>query len=187
MILAIIVSIIVIIALLVVGIYNNIQKYKLDVEQALGNISVFERKRLDLIPNLVETIKGYANHESDVFKEVAEKRRMSTNINFNNINDIKAIQSLSNEITSSLSRLLAVSENYPELKASPLFMNLQKSLTDIETEIEGATRYYNGYVTKYNKYIMVFPNNIIANVLGAQKLDVFNDTTSRKKYTGVKF
>jgi LemA protein len=151
-----------------IGLYNTIQRLVVLVDEAWSGIDVQLKKRFDLIPNLVETVKGYAKHESGIFEKVAELRS-----GMMNTNSPEELGKMEGEFRSTLKTLFAVAENYPELKANENFMKLQDSLQAIETELEGARRYYNGVVRDLNTQIVVFPNNIIAGMLGLKKREFF--------------
>jgi len=159
-----------------ISLYNGLAKLKILVEEAWSGIDVQLKRRYDLIPNLVETVKGYAKHEKDTFKEVIALRQAA--MGANNVAEKNKIE---NQLSASLKTLFAVAENYPELKANENFRDLQESLTGIEEELQGARRYYNGTVREYNTKIAVFPNNIIAGMLGYKSRDFFEaDETERK-------
>lgn len=151
-----------------VGLYNSIQKLVVLVDEAWSGIDVQLKKRFDLIPNLVETVKGYAKHEEGIFTKVAELRS-----GMMNSQDPAELGKMEGELRSTLKTLFAVAENYPELKADQNFMKLQDSLQEIENELEGARRYYNGSVRDLNTKIVVFPNNIIAGFLNLKKRSFF--------------
>jgi LemA protein len=151
-----------------IGLYNSIQKLVVLVEEAWSGIDVQLKKRFDLIPNLVETVKGYAKHEEGIFTKVAELRS-----GMMKSQDPAELGKMEGELRSTLKTLFAVAENYPELKADQNFMKLQDSLQEIENELEGARRYYNGSVRDLNTKIVVFPNNIIAGFLNLKKRAFF--------------
>lgn len=151
-----------------VALFNRIQRLVVLVDEAWSGIDVQLKKRFDLIPNLVETVKGYAKHESQIFEKVAQLRS-----GMMNTNSPEELGKMEGEFRSTLKSLFAVAENYPELKANENFMSLQSSLQAIETELEGARRYYNGAVRDLNTQIVVFPNNIIAGFLNLKKREFF--------------
>lgn len=166
--LGIIGAVIVLIILYVISLYNKLQQQNVMVNEGWSGIDVQLKKRYDLIPNLVETVKGYAEHEEGIFKQVAELRSGMMNA------DTPAeLGKYEGELRSTLKTLFAVAENYPDLKADVNFQNLQSSLQEIEDELEGARRYYNGTVRDLNRMIVVFPNNIIAGQLGINKREFF--------------
>ncbi len=140
----------------VVAIYNRLQRLNVLADEAWSGIDVQLKKRFDLIPNLVETVKGYAKQEEKIFTRVSELRS-----GMMNTDDPKELGVMEGELRSTLKSLFAVSEAYPELKSDKNFLELQNTLEDIETEIEGARRYYNGVARDLNTQIVVFPNNFI--------------------------
>lgn len=154
--------------LAIIGIYNRLQKQNVMVDEAWSGIEVQLKKRFDLIPNLVETVKGYAKHEEGIFTKVAELRA-----GMMNAQGPEELGKLEGEFRSTLKSLFAVAEAYPELKANENFLSLQASLSEVEEELEGARRYYNGTVRDLNRMIVVFPTNIIAGMLNIQKREFF--------------
>lgn len=151
----------VVVILYVVSVYNSLKTQNILVDEGWSGIDVQLKKRFDLIPNLVETVKGYAKHEDAIFTKVAELR--SGMMNTNNPEELGKMEG---ELRSTLKTLFAVAENYPELKANENFMSLQNSLQSIEGDLESARRYYNGAVRDLNTKIVVFPNSIIAGMFG---------------------
>lgn len=178
------------IALVVMGVlgygitlYNALIKLKTLVDEAWSGIDVQLKKRYDLIPNLVETVKGYAKHEAQIFEKVAELR--SGAMNAKSPEDKAKIEG---ELTSTLKTLFAVAESYPELKANENFMSLQGSLQTIENELEGTRRYYNGAVREFNIKIAVFPANLIAGMLGFKSREFFEvESEEERKNVKVDF
>lgn len=164
----IIVVILVIIFLWVVGIYNRMVKLKNRAKEAWADIDVQLKRRYNLIPNLVETVKGYAAHESQVFEKVTEARTRAMGAK-----NPKEKGEAENFLSGTLKTLFAVSENYPQLQASQNFLELQRELTDTEDKIQAARRFYNGNVRDLNIKIETFPNNMIAGPLGFKKMDLF--------------
>lgn len=137
--------------------YNIITKLKLKVQQSKSTIDVYCQQRFDLIPNLVEVVKNYAKYEENVFKDITKLRT-----EYNKTKDINIGQDLNNRLNYVLCNL----ENYPELKAIDLFLDLQKNLKKMESQLQAARRIYNNDVTKYNTKISIFPFNIIAKIFG---------------------
>jgi len=160
----------VVVAVLIFGIavYNSLVQSKILVDESWSGIDVQLKRRYDLIPNLVETVKGYAKHEKSTFEKVTELRNAAMNAK-----GIEEKGQLENQLSSTLKSLFAVAENYPELKADTNFIKLQDSLSEIETEIQGSRRYYNGTVRDFNTKIMVFPNNLFAQVMGFKSREFF--------------
>lgn len=161
-------GILAVLVIFVIGIYNRLKSQQVLVDEAWSGIDVQLKKRFDLIPNLVETVKGYAKHESGVFEKVAGLRS-----GMMNASSPEELGKMEGELRSTLKTLFAVAENYPELKADQNFLNLQSNLQQIETELEGARRYYNGTVRDLNQMIVVFPNNILAGMFGVTKREFF--------------
>ena len=150
--------------IVVIAIYNSIIQLKHNVDKSESGIDVYLQQRFDLIPNLVEVTKGYMNYESDLLEKIARLRTI-----YNQSKDVNA----SNELNNQFKTLMAVVENYPELKASEQFSKLQKSLVKVESQLQAARRIYNNDVTKYNTKIATFPNNLIANLFGFKERDLF--------------
>jgi LemA protein len=166
--LAVILGIIVILGLFIVGVYNGLIRARVRTREAWSGIDVHLKRRASLIPNLVETVKGYAAHEREVLEHVTEARsRLERSA------DAKEATDANNMVTQALSRLFAVVENYPDLKANENFMALQKELSDIEEKIAFARQFYNRNVASFNTRIQVFPNVIIANMFNFQRFDFF--------------
>lgn len=145
--------------------YNKLVKLKNKVKQSESGIDVYLNQRFDLIPNLVECVKGYANHEKSVIENVTKMRSEYMNTN----KSLKKAEELNNSMNS----ILAIAEGYPELKASEQFLNLQKNLSKIESQLQAARRIYNNDVTKYNTKIETVPTNLIASMFGMKKAELF--------------
>lgn len=160
----IVLGIIVVIGLGWIGIYNSLIKARNWAEQSFSQIDVQLQRRNDLIPNLVETVKGYAKHESETLEKVIKARQQMMSLPENATPE--QINQLSNILSHSLSRLLAVSESYPDLKANVNFLDLQANLKDTEDKIARARQLYNSSVGQYNTTIQLFPNSLIANLSG---------------------
>jgi LemA protein len=165
-----------------VGLYNGLIRLKVLVDEAWSGIDVQLKRRYDLIPNLVETVKGYAKHEKETFEKIAELR--SAAMKAQGVADKSKIE---NQLTSTLKTLFAVAENYPELKANENFLELQTTLNQIEDEIQGARRYYNGAVRDFNTKIMVFPNSLIAGMLGFKAREFFEAQEGERENVKVDF
>lgn len=160
----VIIGIIVFIIIVLLGRYNGLVKSKKQVEQERATIDVYLTQRFDLIPNLVECVKAYTKHESEIFEKIA---RMRTE--YMNTKDLIKGEELNNECN----RIVVAIENYPELKASEQYLSLQQKLTKIESQLQAARRLYNGAVTRYNTKISVIPDNIIANMFGFKEEKLF--------------
>jgi LemA protein len=160
-----------IIALIIIWIiasYNGFIKLKNSIEEAFSTMDVYLKKRYDLIPNLVETVKGYAKHEKETLESVIQARNMA--VGAKSVEDKLAAD---NMLTGTLKSLFAVAESYPDLKANINFMDLQDELKDIEDEIANSRKYYNAVVKTYNTKREVFPSVIIANLFKFDKKPLF--------------
>lgn len=155
----IILGVIVLLVIMVIGIYNNLVELKMRVKNAWAQIDTQLKRRFDLVPNLVETVKGYAKHEQETFEKVVEARNKYTTAT--NIDD-KA--EASNMLNNSLKSIFALAESYPELKANTNFSQLQEELVSTENKVAFSRQFYNDTVQKYNTAILAFPSNIIANM-----------------------
>ena len=144
--------------------FNRIKSLQNKVKQSRAAIDVYLNQRFDLIPNLVECVKGYAEHEEKVLNIIVEERRVYENT--------KSLE-LAEKINSHFNTLLALQESYPDLKASEQFLNLQDALEKVESQLQAARRLYNGDVTLYNTKITTVPGNIIAATMGAKKEELF--------------
>lgn len=163
--------IIIIAAVLVIGliiIYNSLVHSKVRVDEAWSDINVQLKRRYDLIPNLVNTVKGYATHEKKVFEEVTAARTAAMNAS-----GMAAKAGAENMLADTLKSLFAVAEAYPDLKANQNFMQLQADITDTEDKIQAARRFYNGSVRDYNIKLQVFPTNMLAGMMGFTARDFF--------------
>lgn len=146
-----------IIVLWLVSSYNGLVRLRNQVKEGFSTMDVYMKKRYDLIPNYVETVKGYAKHEKETLQKVIAARNGA--MNAQNVSDRAASEG---ELSSVLKQLAVVVEKYPELKADTNFLNLQNQLSTLETEIANARKYYNGVVKSYNNKVEVFPSNIVA-------------------------
>ena len=170
------------VALWIIAIYNGLITFKNRVDEAWSDIDVQTKRRYDLIPNLVNTVKGYAAHEKQVFEDVtnARSRAMGAGTTADKAQ-------AENMLTGALKSLFAVAEAYPDLKANQNFLELQRELTDTEDKIQAARRFYNGNVREFNIKIEVFPNNIIAGMLKLTKREFFETSEEQKNPVEVKF
>ena len=177
-----VVLLIVILVAAIIGMYNTLVRLRNTVEEAWSTIDVQLKKRYDLIPNLVETVKGYAKHEGETLEKVIAAR----NLAMTSSGDAK--MAAENALTGTLKSLFALQERYPDLKANTNFMDLQNQLKMIENEIASARRYYNGTVKTFNTKIEVFPSNLIANMMKLTKRPYFElDSEEERKAVSVKF
>lgn len=178
----VILALVLIFVFYVIGIYNRLVNARNKVKDQFAQIDVQLKRRIDLIPNLVETVKGYAKHEEGTLKEVIEARNKMANAN--NINEeLEA----SGEVTSALNKLFALAESYPELKANENFMSLQKDLKETEDKISYARSFYNDTVLNYNNMREQFPSNIIAGMFNFEKIDFFKADDKDKENVKVEF
>ena len=180
--------IILIIVVLVIAIYitayNGLQRAKIYTEESWSQIDVQLKRRNDLIPNLVETVKGYAKHESETFEKVVQLRNQLTQIPADNHEETLKV---SNEITDSLKTIFALSENYPDLKANENFLKLQEELTNTENKIAYSRQLYNSSAAKYDQRLLTFPSNIVAKIHGFKKVDYLETPQEEKEVPKVKF
>ncbi len=166
--LLIIIGAVALVLIFVVGIYNSLITLKNKVEEAWADIETQLKRRYDLIPNIVETVKGYATHEKDTFEKIIKARNMAMGAS---TPEDKA--QAENMLSGTLKSLFALTENYPELKANQNFMDLQQTLKEIEEHLQLSRRYYNATVRDFNTKIEVFPNNIFAGIFHFQKRGFF--------------
>ena len=169
-------------AIYLIGQYNGFIVLKTRIQEALSGIDVQLKRRADLIPNLVETVKGYAKHEKSVFAEVTKAR--SSLMNAGTLGE-KA--KADNMLTGALKSLFAVAEAYPELKASTNFQDLQRQLEDTEDKVAYSRQFYNANVLDFNNKAQMFPTNIIANVFGFKLFEFFAATEEERKKISVIF
>lgn len=173
----VIVGIIAVIALFLIAVYNGLVTLKVRVDEAWSDITVQLKRRADLIPNLVNTVKGYAKHEKTVFEDVTEARSAVVGAS-----SPKEAAKADNMLTEALKSVFAVAEAYPDLKASQNFSELQSELVDTEDKIQAARRFYNSGVRDLNTKIQVFPNNMFAGMLGFTQREFFElDDSEQEK------
>ena len=168
-------SIALILLIYIITTYNKLIKLRHIVEEAFSTMDVYLKKRWDLVPNLVEIVKGYAKHEKDIFEKISELRANTyQNMSMNNKVNIN------NQIEDGIFKILLISEQYPELKANQNFLDLSKELTQIEDDIANSRKYYNGSVRIFNTEIQVFPNNILAKIFGFKEENMFESKSEEK-------
>ena len=167
---SIILGVVVLAVLAVIGMYNQLVRLRALVKEAFSGITVQLRRRADLIPNLVEAVRGYATHEREVFEEVSRARAATVNAG-----SVEATAQADAQMTGLLGRLFAVAEAYPELKANTNFLQLQDQLANIETELQGARRYYNATVRDLNSSVQSFPAVLIARPMGFSEEPFYQD------------
>ena len=164
----IILVIVVLIVIAIISMYNGLVSARVKVDNAWSQIDVQLQRRFDLIPNFVETVKGYAAHESETFEKIAQLRT-----SWANAGTVAEKAELDNQLSGALKTIMAVSEGYPELKANQNFSELSEELRNTENKISFSRQFYNDTVTKYNTKIQVFPSNIIAGMFNFTARDLF--------------
>jgi LemA protein len=172
-----IIAIVGLIALIIIGIYNSLVRRKNEVDNAFAGIDVQLKKRYDLIPNIVSTVKEYAKHEKETLTKLTELRSRALDPNLSMDEKV----AVDNQISGALKSINIAVENYPDLKANENFINLQRTLNEVESQISAARRAFNAAVTDYNNSIMVFPNNIIASSMNFTAKKVFEISTEERK------
>jgi LemA protein len=165
----ILIGIIVLIVILIIYIYNSLVRAKVRTDEAWSDITVQLKRRYDLIPNLVNTVQGYAKHEKTVFEDVTEARAQALGAQ-----SVSEVAKADNQFQAALKSLFAVAEAYPDLKANQGFQQLQAELVDTEDKIQAARRFYNGSARDLNIKIQTFPTNLLAGMLGFKKRDFFD-------------
>jgi LemA protein len=185
MILWIILGIIVLLIIWIISMYNGLVKLKIKVDNSWSDIRVYLKKRYDLIPNLVNTVKGYAAHESETFEKVTQARNAAVAVP---PGDVQAAAQANQVLGGALRGLLAIAENYPDLKANQNFLELQSALQSIEGDLANARRYYNATVRDYNTAIQQFPGVIVANMTGFKAREFYElDNEQEAQNVEVKF
>ena len=178
-------GIIVLLVIWIIGMYNRFVKLKIKVDNSWSDIRVFLKKRFDLIPNLVNTVKGYAAHESSTFEKVTQARNAAVAVP---PNDVQGAAKANQELGGALRSLLAIAENYPELKANQNFLELQTALQSIEGDLGNARRYYNATVRDYNTSIQQFPGVLFAGMTGFKAREFYElDNEQEAQNVEVKF
>jgi LemA protein len=178
----IILGVLVVIGFILAGMYNSLVQLRVRADSAWSDIDIQLKRRHDLIPNLVETVKGYAAHEKGTFENIAKFRSQA--MQATSPVDKAAAE---NQLTGALKSLFAVAEAYPELKANQNFMELQGSLSQLEDSIQNARRYYNAVVRDFNTKIQSFPTNILAGMFGFQTRQFFEVAETDREPVAVKF
>lgn len=163
-------------------VYNGLITFKNRVDEAWSDIGVQLKRRYDLIPNLISTVKGYATHERELLENVTKARTAAMGAQ-----DPKESAEKENMLSDTLKSLFAVSENYPDLKANQNFLELQRELTDTEDKIQASRRFYNGNVRDFNTKIQVFPTNLVAGMLKFEEYNFFEVAENEKENIEVKF
>lgn len=172
----IIIAIIVLIIVYAFALYNSFVKLNNKLKEAFSTMDVYLKKRWDLIPNIVETVKGYANHEKDTIKEVAELRNSA----YDKMSDEEKIKT-NEQLSGGINKIMALAEAYPDLKANENFKDLSNQLTKVEDDIANSRKYYNGVVRIYNNKVEMFPNNILAGLFGYKSKTMFEASANERE------
>lgn len=181
-ILIVVLVIVALLAMFVLATYNKFINLRNKVEEAFSTMDVYLKKRWDLIPNLVETVKGYAKHEEGTLKEIVNLRSGA----YDNMSTDEKVQT-NQQLSSGLSKLIALAENYPDLKANQNFSELSKELSSLEDEIASSRKYYNAIVRKYNDKVQMVPSNIVAKMFNFVAKKMFEVNETERENVQVKF
>ena len=182
MVIIIVVILVIFVFVTLIHMYNNLVKLRNLVKNSYSQIDVQLKRRNDLIPNLVETVKGYAGHEKGVLEEVTKART-----GVMNASNIQEASEADNQLTGALKTLFAVAENYPDLKANSNFQQLQTELSDTEDKISYSRQFYNDAVLKYNNTCQTFPSSLLARLFGFSQEDFFKAPEAEREVPEVKF
>jgi LemA protein len=174
----VVIAIVVIIGIAFVGMYNGLVRLRNQVKNAWAQIDVQLKRRYDLIPNLIETVKGYAKHERETLQSVTEARRLAQQMSTASVGERAKVEG---ELTAALGRLFAVAEAYPDLKANQNFLALQEELTSTENKVSFARQFYNDSVLRFNNQTQTFPSNIVAGMFGFKQAEFFETTTAAER------
>lgn len=178
----IVIAIVVIIILYALITYNNFIKLKNMVKEAFATMDVYLKKRWDLIPNIVETVKGYAKHEENTLKEVVELRNSS----YDSMSDDEKVKT-NQRISKGINKIMLLAESYPDLKASTNFQDLSRELSKVEEDIANSRKYYNGVVEMFNNKVEMFPSNIFAKLFGYKPKEMFETDEKERENVKVSF
>ena len=180
--LIVIIAIIVIIGIYIASTYNKFIKSRNTVDEAFSTMDVYLKKRWDLIPNIVETVKGYAKHEKETLEKVISLRNSA----YENMSDEEKIKA-NEQLTSGINKIMALAEAYPDLKANENFKDLSNQLTKVEEDIANSRKYYNGVVRIYNDKVKMFPSNIFAGLFGYKAKKMFETAAAERENIKVEF
>jgi LemA protein len=183
----IILAVVAIVILWLILTYNGLITSRNRVDEAYSDIDVQLKRRYDLIPNLIETVKGYATHEREVLQKVTEARTKAMAVHDDKNANLAQREQAENSLSTSVRGLMVAVEAYPELKANQNFLQLQDELSDTENKIQASRRFYNGNVRDFNTKLQVFPTNMFANAMHFTKYDFFQANESEKQNVQVKF
>lgn len=167
----------------IVATYNKLVKLRTNVEEGFATMDVYLKQRWDLVPNLVETVKGYAKQEEKVLTEIVELRNKGSQGNLSTNEKVE----INNQLTSKVNGLLALAEAYPDLKANQNFLDLSQKLAGIEENIANARKYYNGAVKGLNNKVQMFPSNLIAGMFGFEKAAMYEASAEERQNVKVQF
>ncbi len=182
MILYIIIGLVVLIAIFALTTYNSLVRLNNKVKEAFSTMDVYLKKRWDLIPNIVETVKGYAAHEKETLASVINLRNGA----YDSMSDEEKIKA-NKELSKGVVKIMALAEAYPELKANENFKDLSQQLTRVEEDIANSRKYYNGVVRTFNDKVLVFPNNIFAGLFGFKEREMFEVDAAERENVKVEF
>lgn len=177
-----IIAILALIIIYVLASYNSFVKLNNKVKEAFSTMDIYLKKRWDLIPNIVETVKGYVQHEKDTLKEVVELRNSA----YEKMSDTEKIKT-NEQLSSGISKVMALAEAYPDLKSNENFKDLSKELSKVEDDIANSRKYYNGVVRIYNNKVEMFPSNIFAGLFGYKSKTMFEANTNERENVKVEF
>lgn len=178
----IIIGVLVIIAIYILLTYNGLIRLRNKLEEAFSTMDVYLKKRWDLVPNLVETVKGYAKHEKETFENVVNLRSNA----YDTLSQGDKMD-INNRLTAGLSKIMALAENYPDLKSSDNFLNLSANLSKVEEDIANSRKYYNAVVKLMNNKVQMFPSNIIAKLFGFKEGSMFEASEVERENVKVEF
>lgn len=178
----IILGIVVTLFLYCISLYNSLVRLNNTVKEAFATMDVYLKKRWDMVPNLVNIVKGYAKHEQDTLKEVVALR----NVTYANVSNDKKIE-LNTQLSKEISKIIAVSERYPDLKANENFRDLSTKLATLENDIANSRKYYNGAVRMFNNKVLMFPGNIISGLFGFHPASMFEINSTERDNVHVDF
>ncbi len=183
----IVLAVVVVLVLWLIMMYNGLIRSRNQVDEATSDIDVQLKRRYDLIPNLVETVKGYMTHERETLVKLTEARTAAMATSNNPQASLADKERAENQLSGTLKTLFAVTENYPELKASQNFLQLQDEISDTENKIQAARRFYNGNVRDFNTKLQVFPTNMFAGMMHFTKYDFFQAAEAERANVKVQF
>lgn len=178
----IIVGIIVLLVIYFISTYNGLVRLNNTVKEAFSTMDVYLKKRWDLIPNIIETIKGYTKHEKETLSEIVNLRSGS----YDNMSDDEKVEA-NNKLSQGITKLMAIAEAYPDLKANENFRDLTNQLSSVEEDIANSRKYYNGAVKTFNNKVEMFPSSIVASILGYKAKKMFEANDSERQNVKVEF